>query len=63
VFSHKEFPDAWSGVCAVMTANVIIASYVYVAFTEDEEDQEKLQEDDDNDASGPRVGVFKKRTD
>lgn len=65
VFSHKEFPDAWSGVCAVMSANVIIAGYVYSAFTEDEEEQKKSEEsaEDDNDASGPRVGVFKKRTD
>lgn len=58
VFNKKEDPLMWGGFAAVMMVNVIIAGYVYSAFSEEDE-----FDTGDNDESGPRVGAFKKRVD
>lgn len=59
VFPNKADPNAWAGGTAVIVANLVIALYVVSAFSEEDEDYNK----DNDDASGPRTGVFKKRTD
>lgn len=64
IFHGKEEPLAWSGFAAVGAANIVVAGYVYSAFSESDEeflkDQKRMF---DNDESGPRVGAFKQRTD
>ena len=59
VFAHKADPNAWAGGAAVIMANLVLAQYIISAFSE--EDDEATS--DDNDASGPRTGVYKQRTD
>mmetsp|Transcript_2838 Transcript_2838/g.5321 ORF Transcript_2838/g.5321 Transcript_2838/m.5321 type:complete len:85 (+) Transcript_2838:389-643(+) len=69
IFSNKSEPLAWSGFAAVGAVNVIIAAYVYSAFSEPDEVEVDAKRAGtvvgkfDNDASGPRVGSFKQRTD
>mmetsp|Transcript_15159 Transcript_15159/g.22192 ORF Transcript_15159/g.22192 Transcript_15159/m.22192 type:complete len:105 (+) Transcript_15159:93-407(+) len=65
LFAHKEEPSAWSGFAAVGAANVVVFGYVYSAFSEPDDDLIGVSRDgeNDNDASGPRVGAFKQRTD
>ena len=48
---------AWAGFAAVGMVNVIVAGYVYSAFSEEDDTIS------DGDADGPRVGAFKRRTD
>uniref|UniRef100_A0A7S3PW06 Vacuolar ATPase assembly integral membrane protein VMA21 homolog n=1 Tax=Chaetoceros debilis TaxID=122233 RepID=A0A7S3PW06_9STRA len=70
LISVKE-PLAYSGFAAVAMANVIIFGYCWSAFSEPEEENEEDKrrgtalagKDNDNDASVPRVGIFKQRTD
>jgi hypothetical protein len=62
VFAHKDFPEAWAGIMAVIAANVVIAAYVWSAFSEPDDDFDGGKKDD-NDAAAPRVGVHKLRTD
>ena len=57
VFKEKEQPDNWGAGLAIIVTNLVIAGYCYSAFSEEDDEEE------DNDASGPRVGIFKKRTD
>lgn len=59
IFEHKENPTNWAAAMSIITVNLIIAGYVYVAFTE----EDGIAASKDNDASAPRVGVFKQRTD
>lgn len=54
VFDHKEYPENWAGLCAVLTANVVIAGYCYAAYIEDR---------DENDEDGPKTGAAKQRVD
>jgi hypothetical protein len=58
IFSSKAEPDNWAAGLAIVVTNLIVAGYVYSAFSE-----EDIEDDDDDDAAGPRVGAFKKRTD
>ena len=53
----------WSGGLAVFFTNVIIVGYVISAFSEEVEDDESEQRLGDGDASGPRTGSRKQRTD
>lgn len=67
LFSKKAEPLAWSGFAAVGAANIIVAAYVYSAFSEPDEVEVDARVGSvgkfDNDASRPRVGAFKQRTD
>ena len=65
LFTNKEDPLMWSGGLAVFFANVVIAGYVFSAFSEedDEIDERGSGGQGDGDAAGPRVGAFKQRTD
>ncbi len=72
VFAHHDDPMMYSGFAAVGMANVVIFGYVWSAFSEPEEMDETDKrlgtstttgKDQDNDASRPRVGAFKQRTD
>ena len=63
IFRHKEDPLMWSGGLAVFFTNVIIVGYVISAFSEEVEDDESEQRLGDGDASGPRTGSRKQRTD
>jgi drug/metabolite transporter (DMT)-like permease len=55
IFKDKTQPDNWAGGLAILVTNMVVAGYVYSAFQE--------KDDQDNDESRPRVGVFKQRTD
>mmetsp|Transcript_31077 Transcript_31077/g.44122 ORF Transcript_31077/g.44122 Transcript_31077/m.44122 type:complete len:96 (+) Transcript_31077:121-408(+) len=57
VFQSKKEPDNWAGGLAILVTNIVVAGYCYSAFSEEDEDEFKT------DAAGPRVGVFKQRTD
>mmetsp|Transcript_9390 Transcript_9390/g.12615 ORF Transcript_9390/g.12615 Transcript_9390/m.12615 type:complete len:99 (+) Transcript_9390:51-347(+) len=59
VFHEKEDPEMWAGLTAVVTVNLVIAGYVYSAFSEEDE----FTTTSEGDAAGPRVGAFKQRTD
>jgi hypothetical protein len=59
IFRDKPDPDMWAGGAAILVTNLIVGMYCYLAFIEDAD--EKPPEDDDNDASRPRVGIYKKR--
>lgn len=58
IFANKEDPTMWAGGVAIILTNLIIAGYVYSAFSEP--DDELVCP---GDADGPRVGAFKQRTD
>jgi len=60
IFASKTYPENWAGACAVVAANVVVAGYVMSAFKEDEEEQKLTSQGDE---AGPRVGVYKMRTD
>lgn len=59
-FRDRPEPLNYAGAAAVLMVNVVIAAYVVSAFYEDDADPSKR---DDNDASAPRVGIYKQRTD
>jgi VMA21-like domain len=59
VFRDKAEPDNWAGGAAILVTNLIVAGYCVAAFSEEDEEAQKNK----NDADGPRVGVFKQRTD
>ena len=62
IFHTKDIPEAWSGGAAIVTANIVLASYIISAFNEDDDDIN----DKDNDnklKNAPKVGIFKDRTD
>ena len=61
VFPNKEDPTAWAGGAAILMTNLVIAGYVYAAFTE--EDTVNVDARGDGDRAGPRTGAFKERTD
>ena len=48
---------------AILAANIVIVGYVYSAFNEEDDVDESEKRQFDNDASQPRVGTFKQRTD
>ena len=52
-----------AGGLTVLTANLVIAGYVVSAFGEEKLELTVEEKRRDNDASGPRVGAFKQRTD
>mmetsp|Transcript_22097 Transcript_22097/g.32646 ORF Transcript_22097/g.32646 Transcript_22097/m.32646 type:complete len:96 (+) Transcript_22097:126-413(+) len=56
-FANKQNPDNWAGALAIVVTNLVVAGYCYSAFQEEDENENK------NDDDGPRVGIFKKRTD
>jgi hypothetical protein len=58
VFGDKEHPDNWAGGMAIVVTNLVVIGYVVSAFSEP--DDVVTNEDDED---GPRVGIFKKRTD
>jgi hypothetical protein len=58
-FRDKPDPDMWAGGAAILTTNLIVGVYCYQAFIEDSDEEPK--EDDDNDQSRPRVGIYKQR--
>ena len=53
-FSNKQNPEDWAGGVAVLTTNIIVAGYCYIAFIEDR---------DNNDEGGPKTGTSKQRVD
>ena len=64
LFTKYQDPTMYSGLLAVVMANVVIFGYVYSAFSEEEDElSEEEKRMGDNDVSGPRVGAFKQRTD
>ena len=66
LFPNKDEPLMWSGGLAVIFTNIVIAGYVYSAFSEDDDFEQKQRgfaEENDGDMAGPRVGAFKQRTD
>ena len=63
IFHNKTFPESWSGGMAILAANMVVVGYVYSAFNEEDDFDESEKRQFDNDASQPRVGTFKQRTD
>jgi len=60
LFAHKKYPENWAGACAIVTANIVVVGYVIAAFQE-EDSEKKISSPGDE--AGPRVGVYKQRTD
>ena len=58
MFADKKEPDNWAGGLAIVVTNIVVAGYCWSAFSEEEDPEEEK-----NDAAGPRVGIFKQRTD
>lgn len=58
IFKDKAQPDNWAGGLAIIVTNVVVFGYCWSAFHEEEEEDENEKDD-----AGPRVGIFKKRTD
>lgn len=63
IFHEKRETAAWSGGAAVVTANLVIAGYVISAFSEEDEFDNQIEDSNNGDEGGPRVGAFKRRTD
>ena len=66
VFYQKPEPANWSGAAAVLVTNLIIVGYVWMAFSEPDDEDEKEKRGNeavDNDVNYPRTGIFKQRTD
>ena len=67
VLDYKSFDaDNWAGAAAIVMTNLIVGGYCYMAFWEDLEEQQQqaaAATRHDNDASVPRVGIYKQRTD
>ena len=69
VFRNMSEPDDWAGGAAILMTNLVVGGYCYMAYIEDLNDDttnkagEKQQQPNDNDASTPRVGIYKQRTD
>mmetsp|Transcript_3792 Transcript_3792/g.3564 ORF Transcript_3792/g.3564 Transcript_3792/m.3564 type:complete len:104 (-) Transcript_3792:150-461(-) len=64
VFHEHEDPTSWSGIMAVLAANIVVFGYVYSAFSEPHDDPlESSDNDDPTKKKGPRVGFYKERTD
>lgn len=57
LFSNQRNPENYAGALAIVVTNIIVAGYCYSAFMEDDD------EDDPDDARGPRKGSHKQRTD
>lgn len=55
LFSEKQHPENWAGGIAIAVTNIIVAGYCYSAFNE--------EDDDPDDARGPKKGSLKQRTD
>ena len=62
IFHNKTYPESWAGGAAIFAANIVIFGYVYSAFSEEDEEDETGRRNK-NDELGPRVGLFKQRTD
>ncbi|VEU43931.1 unnamed protein product [Pseudo-nitzschia multistriata] len=54
ICKEKKNPENWAGAAAIVTTNLIVAGYCYIAYIEDI---------DDNDEDGPRQGAAKQRVD
>jgi hypothetical protein len=60
VFAHKKYPENWAGAFAILAANIVVAGYVIAAFREEDGEKKTTSSGDED---GPRVGVYKQRTD
>ena len=61
LFAHKQNPDNWAAVVAIIVTNLIVGGYCYTAYIED---SDAVSPDDARKGVvPPRVGVFKERTD
>lgn len=59
IFREQKNADNWAGGAAILVTNLIVGGYCYSAYVEDLAENK----DKDNDASRPRVGIYKQRTD
>lgn len=55
-------PDTWAGGVAILVTNIIIAAYCISAFLGKEINDDE-QNNSSKDKEGPRVGIYKQRTD
>ena len=60
LFRERAEPLNWAAGCAILTVNLIVGGYCYQAYWEDMDDDSQKKALDE---AGPRVGVFKQRTD
>lgn len=58
IFHSKPSPENWAGAVAIVVTNIIVGGYCYVAFVEDSDTNNDL-----NDRSGPKSGRSKQRVD
>ena len=71
LFASQKNPSNWAAGLAILATNIIVGTYVYVAFQEDDEIIDKndknntrsASQQDENDDKVPRVGIYKQRTD
>ena len=54
IFADSKYPENWAGGAAILTTNLVIGGYCYVAYIEDS---------DENDENGPKTGASKQRVD
>ena len=54
VFAEKKNPENWAGAAAIITTNLVVGGYCYIAYIEDS---------DSNDEDGPKMGALKQRVD
>eukprot|EP00534_Pseudo-nitzschia_fraudulenta_P014462 CAMPEP_0201230966 /NCGR_PEP_ID=MMETSP0852-20130820/2617_1 /ASSEMBLY_ACC=CAM_ASM_000632 /TAXON_ID=183588 /ORGANISM="Pseudo-nitzschia fraudulenta, Strain WWA7" /LENGTH=115 /DNA_ID=CAMNT_0047522367 /DNA_START=241 /DNA_END=586 /DNA_ORIENTATION=- len=51
IFADSKYPENWAGGAAILTTNLVIGGYCYVAYIEDS---------DENDENGPKKGLRNK---
>lgn len=62
-FAHKEHPDNWAALSAIVMTNIIVGSYCYAAYIEDNEEKAVDEKQNGKGVIPPRVGIYKERTD
>ena len=63
IFRHQAQPENCAGIAAIVVVNLVIAGYCVRAFREDRDERNEQNDNNTHDATGPRVGIFKQRTD
>mmetsp|Transcript_3770 Transcript_3770/g.5145 ORF Transcript_3770/g.5145 Transcript_3770/m.5145 type:complete len:98 (+) Transcript_3770:91-384(+) len=55
VFTDKEEPAAWSGGVSIVIVNIIVAGYIFAAFSEEEDESGMIQKHAQSIGSQPKI--------